>query len=200
MVVLKVTAAFKATYCADESIRSFHLVCKYIRSIKGAKWSSQQVYNVQHNASHTVYCKFDTFLRYEGDNWMRLLCSQLVIVGCLSLASTSTDSNKQLDIFAGNVTIRRFFKCLTGSFVCVELNKFESAPAQALREMSPADSGYNYADQLSKIEDQLLGRDVYVKEGSPFRMYSRFKQANPESRTYAEKAARLIQATKSLKK
>ncbi len=163
--------------------------------IKGTKWLNYRVHFFQHYASHTVYCKSDTFLRYEDDNWMPWFLRSSSGI-CRSAQHRLIQINSS--IYSRVMCIRCLFKCLSWSFVSIELN--ESAAAQALREMSPADSGYSYADQLSQIEDNLLGRDVYVKEGSPFRMYSRFKQASPESRTYMEKAARLIQATKSLKK
>ena len=61
------------------------------------------------------------------------------------------------------------------------------------------EDGFSYVDQLDRLEDELLSKQVFVKEGSPFYRLSKFQRSSPQAADLSRRALRHIEAARSLK-
>ena len=58
--------------------------------------------------------------------------------------------------------------------------------------------GFSYADKLSRIEDDLIAKGIYVDSKSPFYRMAKFKKPNPEAMDLSVRGHFLLEMTRSL--
>ena len=61
------------------------------------------------------------------------------------------------------------------------------------------EDGFSYVDQLDRLEDELLSKEVFVKQSSPFYRLAKFQRSSPQAADLSRRALRHIEAARSLK-